>query len=274
LSLDPLANARDLLARLSVSRADGAVVDVICHSRGGLVTRNLVERLLPASSWRGSVNRIVFVGVPNGGTNLAERDRWSKLVDVYTSLLLASSPVDDVVLTRAIASSAIKGVGALVKYLASYAADDDGVPGLAAMESDGDFIVDLNRHQPGQPEPGQPWLVISSDFRASAEQAKFKAIEGIADNLLDGTNDLVVETKSMAAVDAPGAYATRILDFGANSSVYHTNYFWPAGVAEAMGVAFRNRRHRAAQHPHRQGSGIRRPHDRPQIGRRWGQPWL
>ena len=35
------------------------------------------------------------VGVPNGGTNLAEPDRWSKLADVYTSLLLASSPLGD-----------------------------------------------------------------------------------------------------------------------------------------------------------------------------------
>jgi hypothetical protein len=153
LSVDPLANARELLARLSVSRADGAVVDVICHSRGGIVTRSLVERLLPASSWRGSVDRIVFVGVPNGGTNLAVPDRWSKLVDVYTSLLLASSPLGDSFLTRTIAASAIKGVGALVKYLTAYAVDDGGVPGLAAMEPDGDFIVDLNRHQPGQPEP-------------------------------------------------------------------------------------------------------------------------
>jgi hypothetical protein len=234
LSADPLANARDLLARLSVSQADGAVVDVICHSRGGLVARSLVERLLPAASWSGSVNRIVFVGVPNGGTNLAEPDRWSKLADVYTNLLLDSSPLGDGFLTRAIAGSAIKGVGTLVKYLAAYAVDADGVPGLSAMEPDGDFIVDLNRHQPHQPEPGQPWFVISSDFRASTEHAKLKVIESIADELLDGANDLVVETKPMAAIDAPGAYVRRALDFGTNSSVYHTNYFWQAEVAEAM----------------------------------------
>ena len=234
LSVDPLANARDLLARLSASRVDGAAVDVICHSRGGLVARSLVERLLPASSWRGSVDRIVFVGVPNGGTNLAEPDRWSKLVDVYTNLLLAPTAPGDIFLTKSIASSAIKGVGALVKYLAAYATDDEGVPGLAAMEPNGDFIVDLNRNRPGQPEPGQPWFVISSDFRASAENAKLKVIESIADEMLDGANDLVVETKSMAAIDAPGAYVRRSLDFGTNSSVYHTNYFWQAEVAEAM----------------------------------------
>src|SRR4029079_2608443 len=276
LSMDPLANARDLLARLSVSRADGAVVDVICHSRGGLVTRSLVERLLPASRWRGSGNRIVFVGVPNGGTNLAEPDRWSRLVDVYTSLLLASSPVDDIFLTRAIAGSAIKGVGALGKYLAAYAADDGGVPGLAAMEPDGDFIVDLNRHQPDQPEPGQPWFVISSDFRASAEQTKFKLIEGIADNLLDGANDLVVDKKSMAA----RRRSRRVCQTGARLrhqfvGLSHQLLLAGRGGGGHAGVAVRGRGHRAAQHSHRQGPGIRRPHDRsPQIGRRRDQPWV
>jgi hypothetical protein len=233
LSVDPLANARDLLAQLSVRQADGAVVDVICHSRGGLVVRSLVEHLLSASSWSGAINRIVFVGVPNGGTNLAEPDRWSKLADVYTSLLLTSSLLGDDFLAKVIAGTAIKGVGTLVKYLAAYAVDGGGVPGLAAMEPDGDFIVDLNRHQPGQPDAGQPWFVISSDFHAS-EEAKLKVIERIVDDLLDDANDLVVDKKSMAAIDAPGAYVTRTLDFGTNSSVYHTNYFWQAEVAEAM----------------------------------------
>jgi hypothetical protein len=234
LSVDPLANARDLLARLSVRQADGAVVDVVCHSRGGLVVRSLVERLLPASSWSGSVNRIVFVGVPNGGTNLAEPDRWSHLADVYTSLLMESSLLGDGFLTTAIAGSAIKRVGTLAKYLAAYAVDVHGVPGLAAMEPDGDFIADLNRRQPGQPDGRQPWFVISSDFRATASQMNLKMVEGIVDNMLDAANDLVVDTKSMAAIDAPGTHVAGTLDFGTNSSVYHTNYFWKAEVAQAM----------------------------------------
>jgi hypothetical protein len=234
LSMDPLANAKDLLKRLSVPKADGSVVDVICHSRGGLVVRSLAERLLPTANWSGSINRIIFVGVPNAGTNFAEPDRWSKLADVYTTLLMASAPLDNNFLTKAIAGSAIKGVGTLVKYLAAYAVDGNGVPGLAAMEPDGDFIVDLNR--PGQPDAGQPWFVISSDFHAAADGSKLHIIEGIVDDLLDEANDLVVDTRSMAAIDTPlGGHVRRTLDFGTNSLVYHTNYFQQAEVADAMG---------------------------------------
>ena len=235
LSVDPVANAKDLLKRLSVRNADGAVVDVICHSRGGLVVRSLVERLLPTAKWSGSINRIIFAGVPNAGTNLAEPDRWSKLADVYTTLLLASAPLDNSFLTKAIAGSAIKGVGALVKYLAAYTVDGNGVPGLAAMEPDGDFIVDLNRDQPGQPDGGQPWFVISSDFHADADGSKLQIVEGIVDDILDEANDLVVDTRSMAAIDTPpGGHVRRTLDFGTNSSVFHNNYFQQAEVADAM----------------------------------------
>jgi len=234
LSMDPLGNAKDLLKRLSVPKADGSVVDVICHSRGGLVVRSLVEGLLPTANWSGSINRIIFAGVPNAGTNFAEPDRWSKLADVYTTLLMASAPLDNNFLTKAIAGSAIKGVGTLVKYLAAYAVDGNGVPGLAAMEPDGDFIVDLNR--PGQPDAGQPWFVISSDFHAAADGSKLQIVEGIVDDLLDEANDLVVDTRSMGAIDTPlSGHVAGTLDFGTNSLVYHTNYFQQAGVADAMG---------------------------------------
>jgi hypothetical protein len=169
LSVDPLANAQDLFEKLSVREADSAVVDVICHSRGGLVVRSLVEKILPPAKWTGSINNIVFVGVPNAGTNLAEPDRWSKLIDIYTNLLLESTPVGNTFLAKAIVQCAIGNVGALVKYLAAYAADRGGVPGLAAMRPPpkGQFIVDLNGAQPGQPGAGQPWLVIESNFHAS-----------------------------------------------------------------------------------------------------------
>jgi hypothetical protein len=235
LSVNPRANAEDLLERLSVPEANGAVVDVICHSRGGLVVRSLVESLLPTANWSGSIGRIVFVGVPNAGTNFAEPDRWSKLADIYTTLLLASAPVDDNLVMKAIAGSAIKGVGTLVKYLAAYTVDGDGVPGLAAMEPDGKFIDDLN--EPGPPEAGQPWFVISSDFHAAAGGSKFQIVEGIVDDLLDEANDLVVDTSSMAAIDTPpGGRVEGSHDFGTNSSVYHVNYFQQAEVAEAMGA--------------------------------------
>jgi hypothetical protein len=237
LSVDPLANAQDLFDKLSVREADGAVVDVICHSRGGLVVRSLVEKILPPAKWTGSINNIVFVGVPNAGTHLAEPDRWSRLVDIYTNLLLESTPIGNAFLAKAIAQCAIGNVGALVKYLAAYAADRGGVPGLAAMRPPpkGQFIVDLNGAQPGQPGAGQPWLVIESDFHAAAGQSKLRIVETIADDVLDKANDLVVDSESMAAIDTPpGGLVKRTLDLGTNSVVYHTNYFGQDGVVRAI----------------------------------------
>ena len=78
LSVDPLANAKVLLALLRAPEAQCVEFDVICHSRGGLVVRSLVEYLLPSAAWSGSINKVVFVAVPNAGTNLAEPQRWSK----------------------------------------------------------------------------------------------------------------------------------------------------------------------------------------------------
>lgn len=235
LSVDPRANAEDLLHRLSQSRAEGLMVDVICHSRGGLVVRSLVEQVLPESnsSWSGAINNVVFVGVPNGGTNLAEPGRWSTLVDVYTNVLLESIPPGDRSLAGAIAKCAVRNVGAAVKYLAAYGAEPKGVPGLAAMRPDGDFIRKLNERQ-DKPTGKQPWLVISTDFHATAEQRKLRTIEAIVDGILDEANDLVVDTKYMSAIDPPGTLVVTPRDLGTTSAIFHTNYFSQSEVVNII----------------------------------------
>ena len=45
-------------------------LDILAHSRGGLVARELAQVL---SSRKVDVRRIVFVGTPNAGTPLADR---------------------------------------------------------------------------------------------------------------------------------------------------------------------------------------------------------
>ncbi len=52
LSLDPLENARDLLAELRRHHpGTDLTIDIVTHSRGGLVTRSFVESVLPQSNW-------------------------------------------------------------------------------------------------------------------------------------------------------------------------------------------------------------------------------
>lgn len=236
LSVDPRSNADDIYEELLRHTPTGTVIDIVSHSRGGLVARCLVEQVLPGKQWDGIVDRMVFVGVPNAGTNFAEPERWTTLVDLYTNLLVASGP-GGVVL-----GSGLKAIGALVKYLSAYFVNGGGVPGLAAMEPDGDFIETLNRHRDGEPRPTPPWFAVTSNFHAGDDDtslftAAFRLwlTEIALDDLLDDDNDLVVDTGSMTAIDtAAGDYVRNALEFGTNSVVHHTNYFAQHRVAAAL----------------------------------------
>ncbi|HEX5969763.1 MAG TPA: CHAT domain-containing protein [Intrasporangium sp.] len=251
LSVDPRENGRDLLERLSTHRPDDEfVIDVITHSRGGLTTRSLVEYELPGSSWPGRVDRIIFVAATNGGTHLADPDRWHDLIDLYTNLAsvgagaLAAIPGGAPV--AAVVAGVVKGIGALVKYLVSYVGEDNGVPGLAAMMPSGPFVTDLNKGQPKQPQPGTKWFVIASNFHVELlddshrppefpRELVVRLAEGFVDDLFKGDNDLVVDTASMSAIGLPiGGFVAEARMFDTNDRIYHTNYFSQLEVIEAI----------------------------------------
>ena len=252
LSVDPRQNADDLLEELRRQHpGTDLTIDIITHSRGGLVTRSFVESVLPQSNWPASVDHIVFVASTHGGTHLADPARWHDLVDLYTNLVtvgaagLALVPGGGPV--AAVVGGVVRGIGALVKYLVSYAAEGDDVPGLAAMIPGGAFVTELNGDQPGQPAPGTNWHVVSSNFHVSLldgshrppefpKELVVRLGEGFVDGLFEGDNDLVVDTASMSAIGpASGGYVKDVLAFGTNDEVYHTNYFSQMRVIEAIG---------------------------------------
>lgn len=251
LSVDPKANAADLLRRLSTHRPEVALtIDVITHSRGGLTTRSLVEHLLPGSGWNAVVDRIVFVAATNAGTRLAHPGRWSDLVDLYTNLASATARALSVgpgaQAIPSIVGGTVRGIGAFVKFLASYAADGDRVPGLAAMVPGEEFVTEINRLQPGQPGPGTRWFVVSSDFHVGLSDdhhspAEFprelvvKLAEGVVDEIFRADNDLVVDTASMSAIGLPdGGFVADALELGTNDTVFHGNYFVQAEVSRQL----------------------------------------
>ena len=56
-------------------------------------------------------------------------------------------------------------IGAAVKALATELIDEHTIPGLAAMEPDGQFVAILNDRQAGQPGPDEiDYFAITSDF--------------------------------------------------------------------------------------------------------------
>jgi len=249
LSVDPERNGRDLLALLAPHDGE-LVLDVITHSRGGLVTRSFVESVLPGAGLRIGVDSIVFVASTNGGTHLADPERWHDLVDLYTNLVMVSaaglSLVPGGAPFAAVVSGVVRGVGALVKYLVSYAAGGDGVPGLAAMTPDGPFVTTLNRDQPGQPRPGTNWHVVTSDFHVTLfddhhnppefpRELAVRLAEGFVDGIFKGRNDLVVDTDSMSAIGLPtGGFVRDTFALGTNDVVHHVNYFSQLSVIGAI----------------------------------------
>jgi hypothetical protein len=153
-----------------------------------------------------------------------------------------------------------------VKYLASVAAQDWHIPGLAAMEPDGPFIKGINATQPGQPAAGTPWYVVSSDFEPKLfddrheppelpRELVAKLADGLVDNLMGTSNDLVVNTASMTAVDLPagGGFIKDSLAFGTNGVVHHLNYFVQPQVchclARWLGVAEGAAPRQSTRHP-------------------------
>lgn len=250
LSVDPVVNATDLLAALrGLSWPLPPVIDVVCHSRGALVTRSLVESVLPQSGWSARFERIVFVGGVNAGTELARPANWKRLMDLYTNLVAAAARLLPSPVAALVFSEVVKGIGVLVKASVSYSVDEEGVPGLAAMEPDGRFVKDLNAVQEGQPLPHTtPWFVIGGQFEPTLRgpdapplpKRLLLALADLgADQLMRQANDLVVHTASMGAIDAPvgmpSAFVQDQYEFPPEAGVFHTVYFSQQATLDHLG---------------------------------------
>lgn len=111
-------------------------VDIITHSRGGLVGRELIERYdeYDNSEVRIKVNKAIFVASPNQGTVLTDKDNWVNLIDSYTNLVTTlPDNIGTIILESVITLVKVIGGGAL-----------RGLPGLQAMMPTGDHMKRLN----------------------------------------------------------------------------------------------------------------------------------
>jgi hypothetical protein len=178
LSHDPKRNVEELLRRMPA----GVDVDVICHSRGGLVARVLAEKPsrfgLDTNGVR--VRRVVFVGVPNAGTQLADPAHMIHFLDRMTSALnlFPAAGVTDV----------LEGILTAVKVIGHGALES--LDGLAAMNPEGDFLRTLNA---GTPQPGVEYYAVAADFQPDSDGLRTLLLNGVADRVFgQAANDLVV----------------------------------------------------------------------------------
>lgn len=251
LSDDPKANALDLLKRLQQGTwPHPPKVDAIAFSRGGLVLRWLVQRLLPVADWPARIERAVFVACTNGGTILAEPENWHALVDLYTNLAVGLSRLLGMIPQAAVPlnifSGILQGLGALVKFIATEAVSGGAVPGLAAMEPDGEFVIQLNSNASAAPKETQLYA-ITSQFEPKLSGETYEPEElapeftlRLADRLVDrlmnnAPNDVVVDTASMTTFDPDTQQLVQDkYEFGVTSKIYHLNYFTRSEVTEIL----------------------------------------
>lgn len=213
LSQDPEANVAWLMDHLP----DGTALDldIVCHSRGGLVSRVLSEKQgeLALGSRRIRVGRLVFVGSPNAGTTLAHPQYMSDFIDTYTNLLnfIPDNFITDV----------LDGVVTVAKQLAVGALK--GLPGLQAMRPDGDFGKKLNT---GARSGDTRYFALASDFTPAEPGLKQLATNKLMDRIFKAKNDLVVPTDGVFAPNGSGFFPIeQPFVFSGTDAVAHTGFF-------------------------------------------------
>jgi CHAT domain-containing protein len=226
----PEDNARMLLETLPDKTF---TFDVITHSRGGLVLRNLVERAAAFGSLsrRLQIGRIVLVASPNEGTPLATPRRWEDTVG-WIANLLELFPDNPFTTGPAFVANGLV-------WLSRHLSVD--VPGLAAMDGDGAMIRELQA-PPGPPADRYSALVANCNPAGNVLE---RLLDAGLDQFFGSANDLVVPSEGGWRVDRTGsAFITgdRIGCFGPGGnlpgdSVTHVNIFAQPGAPSFLAKA-------------------------------------
>jgi pimeloyl-ACP methyl ester carboxylesterase len=229
-SMSPVLNALDLSAALAPY--GNCAVDIVCHSRGGLV----------ASWWMHVIDsplrkkRCVFVGSPLQGTNLANPAKFRSSLHLLASYGRVLGNVGVAAGFLALPMTILKVAASVVDFTAKTPLLDAAmamIPGLGAQSStkNNQELIRLNaRKSLGQGAPTH--FYIRANFASKNEgwrfwryftnHPKLRLIDAAVDTFVfPGENDLVVDTDSMLdAVSGPE------FKFPSEDGiVHHTNYF-------------------------------------------------
>lgn len=242
LSVAPWLNALDLHQAL---RGVAGPIDIVCHSRGGLVASWLL-RLAPLRA-----RQVVFVGSPLAGTSLASPYRLRAALDMMANVANALSLVGQAASTvfplAAGAAGLAKVLGKTLNLGAALPIADAAValvPGLASQQRTDNNAESARLF-------AERWLTqpkfaaVSADFEPDTDQPAWKfwtrfrnlgsqVIDAGADLVFPGANDLVVDTESMSFLGVPAQGPMDLLALGKTSTTYHTNYFQDQQVVDFL----------------------------------------
>lgn len=223
MSVDPQANAIELARRLP--EATTSVVDVVAHSRGGLVARALAgEGGGPPGGIR--VDKAVLVGCPYQGTPLADPDHIVDFLDRMTTLLNLVPPGPASVVTET-----LEGVITAVKVVGH--ATLGGLPGIAAMDPGGAFLAGLEAR-----ELRSTYFAVASDYEPTGGLRSLARRAGdlLVDRVFSGAaNDLVVPALGFGDEALRGPIPReRLLLFDPAAAIDHSGYFRQPAVAARL----------------------------------------
>jgi pimeloyl-ACP methyl ester carboxylesterase len=226
LSEDPRQNAERLLSELRERTPEGGLeIDLISHSRGGLVARAFAGLTRADTGLR--LRRAVLVAAPLAGTRLTDGEHAHEMLDRYTNLVTA--------LPDGVLGFSFETILALVKIL--YRGSVAGLPGLRSMKVEGDFLRELG--YPGE-EFGRYFSIVGN-FAPTAGGPLAGLLRRTGDGLVDEffreNNDLVVPTggASTWTVGAvPEAQRLELPTEADPAEVHHGSYFTNGTVRAAL----------------------------------------
>lgn len=229
-AFSPVLNAMDLATALApYGTCD---VDIICHSRGGLVSSwwmHMVDR-------RARNKRCIFVGAPLQGTSLANPAKLRGSLHLLANYGRLLGDVGDATGFLTLPMTIIKVVASVVDVTASVPLLDAAlamIPGLNAQSriANNPELARLNQYKSLQTPPPVRFYIRanfnSQDpgwkiWRYVTDDPLLRAADAVVDLFVfSGKNDLVVDTDAM--IDAVGG--TQYTFDGDDVRVHHTNYF-------------------------------------------------
>jgi hypothetical protein len=210
LSKSPEENAMDLWELLDDRLLKENRLDIVAQGRGGLVARafvELMERLKKFRPRKGAkpseiVRKIIFVGTPNSGTDLANPIHWGAAADLLVNLV----HIDPDGLYGRLGGLFAR-FAPLVQTLGSETLIRK-VPGLWAQNADAldeeDFLGRLQ--QVGAKPSVVSYAAVTANYQPGGDQNVMQIFHECADRSLDGffgnqPNDIAGNTANVLAVD-------------------------------------------------------------------------
>lgn len=243
LSVSPFINALDLARAMAGTTG---TLDVIAHSRGGVVVRWWLDVF--GDMLTGATVRAVLAGSPLKGTSLAAPNRVQPLLNVLSNV---GAFVGSTLGVAAAANPFSLASLALLKFIVRREKNRWGFPpvsNLGDRSSVGAAVAvipglqgqsatlnnfELNRLRGTAARANVKYYAVTADFEPEKigwklwkviSEAGTRGRDAAADLIFPAENDLVVDTAHMTSL-ADGRDIADVYTFGSQSLVHHCNYF-------------------------------------------------